>query len=206
MDTRTPRKTRSLHRERKHGFYDPTIRRLFLPQLVLGLTFTSICFTVGYYYSGYILSDDSRNHDLNFRISYALRSSFPMLVSLFAGVMVAVVKRRLGDAVNPLSGHESLVLIDKNYLTNTIEQLAIGLPLMLIIATYTESPQVLRLLPVYSILFTTGRLLFRIGYRKTNHCAYRETGMSINLGSTIIMLSIAAYYFCTRGLSYRQGY
>ena len=110
------------------------------------------------------------------------------------------MKRRLSDAVNPLSGHENLFQVEKNYLTNTLEQLAIGLTLMLIIATYTENLQVLRLLLVYSIVFTIGRLLFRIGYRKSHHCAYRETGMSMNYGSTFIMISIVTYYVCTRGL------
>ena len=83
-----------------------------------------------------------------------------MLLSLFVGIMVTMVKRRLSVAVNPLSGHESLVLIDKNYLTNTVEQLVLGVMLMLITATYTDSPQVLRLLPIYSVLFVIGRVLF----------------------------------------------
>ena len=206
MRERTPRKVKIPVKERKHGFFEPSIRRLFVPQLVFGLIFTIICFYLGYYHGGYILSSESRSHDLHFRLFYALRCTFPMLLSLFVGIMVTMVKRRLSVAVNPLSGHENLVLIDKNYLTNTVEQLVLGVMLMLITATYTDSPQVLRLLPIYSILFVIGRVLFRIGYRKTNHCAYRETGMSMNLSSTIIMIGMVAYYFCMKGLSTGIGY
>lgn len=205
LSQRTPRKTKLPARERPRGLYDPNIRKLFLPQLLAGLTFTTTIFYIGYYHGGFILptTQSSENIlDLNFRLSYALRCSFPMILSLLAGIVATSVKRRLSDAINPLSGHENLVQVEKNYLANTLEQLAVGLSLMLIMATYAESTQVLRLLPVYSVAFTLGRLLFRIGYRKTNYCAYRETGMSLNYGSTFIMMCIVVYYVCTRGISY----
>ena len=204
----TPRKstTRIPARERRHGFYEPSIRKLYLPQLAFGLIFTASCFSIGYYFGGFILPTENRGLDLNFRISYALRCTFPMLLTLFVGILMTSIKRRLGDAVNPLSGHENLVQIEKNYLTNTVEQLLLGFTLMLIIATYTDSAQVLRLLLVYSYLFTIGRLLFRVGYRKSNHCAYRETGMSINLGSTLVMTAIVAYYFCVKGVRSGLGF
>lgn len=202
MRDRTPRKstTRIPARERRHGYYEPSIRKLYLPQLALGLIFTASCFCIGYYFGGFILTMESHGLDLNFRISYALRCSFPMLLTLFVGILMTSIKRRLSDAVNPLSGHENLVQIEKNYLTNTVEQLILGFTLMLIIATYAETAEVLRLLSVYSYLFTIGRLLFRVGYRKTNHCAYREVGMSMNLGATFVMIAIVAYYFCVKGI------
>lgn len=204
----TPRKstTRIPARERRHGFYEPSIRKVYLPQLAFGLVFTASCFLIGYYFGGFILPTENHGLDLNFRITYALRCSFPMLLTLFVGILMTSIKRRLSDAVNPLSGHENLVQIEKNYLTNTVEQLLLGFTLMLITATYADSAQVLRLLSVYSYLFTIGRLLFRVGYRKTNHCAYRETGMSINLGSTLIMIIIVAYYFCVKGVRGGLGF
>ena len=204
LSQKTPRKPPA--RERPRGLRDPNVRRLFLPQLLAGLTITATISYIGYYHGGFILPTSENVLDLNSRLSYALRCSFPMMLSLFAGIVVTSVKRRLSDAINPLSGHENLVQVEKNYLSNTLEQLAVGLALMLITATYAESTQVLRLLPVYSMMFTLGRLLFRIGYRKTNYCAYRETGMSINFGSTFIMMCIVVYYMCTRGISRGLGF
>ena len=207
LSQRTPRKTKVSSRERPRGLRDPNIRRLFLPQLLVGLTFTAIIFHIGYFHGGFILPTSSENIlDLNSRLSYALRCSFPMILSLFAGIVATSLKRRLSDAINPLSGHENLVQVEKNYLANTLEQVAVGLTLMLIVATYVESVQVLRLLPVYSMTFMFGRLLFRIGYRKTNYCAYRETGMSVNFGSTFLMMCIVVYYVCTKGISYGLGF
>ena len=206
---RVPRKAKApgSRAERLHGLWDPNIRRLFLPQLLFGLTFTAITFYIGYYHGGFILpSSKDSILDLNSRLSYALRCSFPMIISLFTGIIVTSVKRRLSDAINPLSGHENLIQVEKNYLANTLEQLVVSLTFMLIMASYAESAQVLRLLPVYSMIFTLGRLLFRMGYRKTNYCAYRETGMSINFGSTLIMLCIVTYYVCTRGFSSGLGF
>lgn len=205
LSQKTPRKPPA--RERPRGLRDPNIRRLFLPQLLAGLSLTATIFYIGYYHGGFILPVNSENiPDLNSRLSYALRCSFPMILSLFAGIVVTSVKRRLSDAINPLSGHENIVQVEKNYLANTLEQLAVGLTLMLIVATYAESTQVLRLLPVYSMMFMLGRLLFRIGYHKTNYCAYRETGMSINFGSTFIIVFIVVYYVCTRGISHGLGF
>ncbi len=207
LSQRSPRKTRVPARERPRGLRDPNIRKLFLPQLLVGLSFTAVIFSIGYCHGEFILSTSSENIlDLNSRLSYALRCSFPMILSLFAGIVATSVKRRLSDAINPLAGHENLVQVDKNYLANTLEQLAIGLTLMLIMATYAESTQVLRLLPVYSLLFALGRLLFRIGYRKTSYCAYRETGVSVNFASTVIMMCIVVYYVCTKGMSYGLGF
>ena len=207
LSQRTPRKTRIPARERPRGLCDPNIRKLFLPQQLVGLFFTAVIFSIGYCHGGFILPTSPENIlDLNSRLAYALRCSFPMILSLFAGIVATSVKRRLSDAINPLAGHENLVQVEKNYLTNTLEQLAVGLTLMLIVATYAESTQVLRLLAVYSLLFTFGRLLFRIGYRKTCYCAYREGGMCVNFGSTVLMMCIVAYYVCTKGISYGLGF
>ena len=84
-----------------------------------------------------------------------------MLLSLFAVIAMVGNKRALSGAVNPLSGNEGLVQVDKNYISNTLEQFAVAVTLMLTVAAYTDSVQVLRLLPVYSIVFTFSRILLQ---------------------------------------------
>ena len=82
-----------------------------------------------------------------------------MILSLFAGIQMVKSMRATSAAVNTLSGHKDIIQVDKNYVSNTLEQFMIALTLMLTVAVYTDSLQVLRLLPVYSVLFAVGRFL-----------------------------------------------
>ena len=203
MEPKRQDKSKSNAPERKKGLNDPKVWAIWFPQVCVGFSCTFLSFYIGYYHGDFILptlsiSQDGRV-DLSTRLVYALRCSFPMLVTLIAGILVIGAKRGLTDAVNPLSGNEGLLLVDKFYLSSTLEQFVVGLTLMLIIATYTDSPQVLRLLPVYSVVFTVGRILYRIGY--SYHGMYRAAGMSMNLGAMYVMIITAAYYVCTRGLT-----
>ena len=127
-----------------------------------------------------------------------------MLLSLFAGIEMISTKRALTGAVNPLSGNEHYVQVHKNYTTNTIEQFVVGLALVLIVSAYADDPQILRLLPVYSFVFTVNRILFWIGY--STHPLYRTIGMAGNFMSTFIMFGMAIYYYWTNGLAVILGY
>ena len=185
----------------KKGMCDPRIGALCIPQVCLGSTFSFLSFYVGYFHGEFILPSTSSSErvDLSSKLAYALRCSFPMLITLIAGIMIIAAKRALTKAINPLSGNDGLILVDKLYLSNTLEQFVVGLTLMLIIATYTDSPQLLRLLPVFSAVFTIGRVLFRIGYGF--HGMYRATGMSMNFGAMYVMIIIAAYHVSTKDLT-----
>ena len=188
--------------ERKKGVCDPKTWAIWFPQVCFGFSFVFLSFYIGYHHGDFILPTLSASQvehvHLSQRLAYALRCSFPMLITLIVGIMIVAAKRGLTDAVNPLSGNDNLILVDKLYLSNTLEQFVVGLTLMLIIAAYTDSPQVLRVLPVYSAVFTVGRVLFRIGY--SCHGMYRSAGMSMNLGAMYVMIITAAYHVCTRGL------
>ena len=65
---------------------------------------------------------------------------------------MTATKRALTGAANPLSGNGHYVQVHKNYTTNTLEQFVVGVTLMLIIAAYTDNPQVLRLLATSLLL------------------------------------------------------
>ena len=122
----------------KKGMCDPRIGALCIPQVCLGTTFSFLSFYVGYFHGEFILPSTSSSErvDLSSKLAYALRCSFPMLITLFAGIMIIAAKRALTNlAINPLSGNDGLILVDKLYLSNTLEQFVVGLTLMLIIAS-----------------------------------------------------------------------
>ena len=187
--------------QKSKGLLEPGVLKIFIPQRIFGLIFTTLAFYIGYYHGDFILPTTKGNESLHLsaRLAYALCSSLPMLLSLYAGIEVVSIKRGLTGAVNPLAGNESLVQVHKNYLSNTLEQFVVGLTLMLTVAAYTDSPQVLRLLPVYSFVFTVSRVLFWIGYRMSPF--YRIIGMSATFISNYIMMGMVLYYSWTKGLS-----
>ena len=97
-----------------------------------------------------------RKIHLSNQFVYATSCSFPMLLSLLAGIKRITMKQAQTRATDSLSGNEHFVKLHKNYTTNTLEQFVVGLTLMLIIAAYTDNLQVLRLLSVYSFVFIFG--------------------------------------------------
>ena len=191
------------YQKRSRGIYilNPGILRIFLPQVLLGATFAILSFYIGYYHGEFILpfTMPERKIHLSNRFAYAIGCSLPMLLSLIAGIKRTAIKRAQTGA-NPLnSGNEHFVKLHKNYTTNTLEQFVVGLTLMLIIAAYTDNPQVLRLLPVYSFVFTVGRVVFWIGYSIGS--IYRAIGMIANFTSSNIMMGMALYYIWTNGVA-----
>ena len=196
--------------EKSKGVLERDICPIFVAQALFGLTFTTLSFYIGYYHGEFILPMTNimpeKSASISARLAYAICCSLPMLLSLFAGIEMISLKRALTGAVNPLSGNEHYVQVHKNYTTNTLEQFVVGLTLMLIIATYTDNPQVLRLLSVYSFVFTVNRILFWIGY--SIYPLYRTIGMSGSFMSTFVMFGMAIYYSWSNGLagvlSYQQ--
>lgn len=193
--------------EKKRGLLEPDVCPIFYAQVLFGLVFTTLSFYIGYYHGEFILpatNMSEKSASVGARLGYAMCCSLPMLLSFFAGVQLIGIKRALTSAVNPLSGNEHHVQVHKNYTTNSLEQFVVGLTLMLIIAAHTDDPQVLRLLPVYSFVFTVNRILFWIGY--SVHPLYRTIGMSGSFFSTYIMFGVAIYYSWTNGLAALLGH
>ena len=185
-------------RQKSKGVLEPGFLSVYIPQAIFGNAFTILMFYIGYYHGDFILPTTQKFH-LSARLAYALCCSFPMVLSLYAGIEGIVIKRVTTGPVNPLAGEEHLIQVDKNYLSNTLEQFVAGLTLMLTVAAYTDSSQVLRLLPVYSFVFTLSRVLFRIGYGMDP--LYRAVGMIMTFVSNYIMIGMVLYYSWTKGLS-----
>lgn len=139
--------------------------KLFALLNLLGYGITASTFYYGYHYGDFIIPASLSNETvaLDVRLAFGLRCSLPLALCVFFAVAMVGNKRAVSDAVDPLSGNENIVQIDKNFLANTLEQCVIGFILMLIMASYCETPKELRLLPIFAAVFTVARVVFRIG-------------------------------------------
>ena len=141
--------------------------------------------------------------DLPSRLAFALRCTLPMAAILCLSIFNVVMTRVSTAAIDPLSGNENMVQLDKNFLTNTLEQFVVAFTISLTTATYLDTPEELKLLPIYTFMFVTGRIAFRIGYGLSPWL--RTAGIGCNFCSTILMFVILVYLISTRGFLYGIG-
>ena len=174
---------------------------LVLIQALIAILILAGIFYGGYYRCDYIPTPASM--DLGSRIGYTLRWTLPMVLVLMVTIQQTALRRLSTAARNPLAGKEHLVQLLKNILTNTLEQLMVSLLLMLIATTYCDTPDMIKIVPIYAITFTVGRILFIIGYRISP--SYRTTGMTVNFLSSIVMAGYVIYLTYTRGMMYGLG-
>ena len=179
--------------------------KLFLFLNLLGYAITFSTFYFGYHYGHFIPVPTSAGGSINttaidtsIRLAFALRCSVPLALCLFVAVALVGNKRAVTNAVDPLSGNEHIVQIDKNFLANTLEQCVIGLMFMLVVASYAETPQELRILPIFAVVFTVARILFRVGYGV--HHLLRAFGMSVNICADYVIIGVALHSLATKGL------
>ena len=174
---------------------------LFISQIILANVLVTIIFYGGYYHCSSIPMPTSV--DLPSRLAFAVRCTLPMAAILFLSIAHVGNKRALTAAIDPLSGNENIVQLDKNFLTNTLEQFVVAFAITLAVATYLDTPEELKLLPIYTFMFVTGRIAFRIGYGLSPWL--RATGMACNFYSTILMFVVLVYLISTRGFLYGIG-
>ncbi len=96
-------------------------------------------------------------------------------------------------ARNPLSGKEHLLQVEKNILSNSIEQGFLFLLVAVILSTYLDQSE-MKILPLYGSFWLVGRILFAVGY--SMDALYRAPGMLCNMFSTISLLLVACYLVC----------
>lgn len=91
------------------------------------------------------------------------------------------------DAANPLLGAESARWkINQRVLSNSVEQLAIFVPLVLALATRVDAAHA-KLLPLHVGMWVAARIAFWIGYRRSQ--AWRAPGMAWTHVSTIVTIA-----------------
>ena len=166
---------------------------LFLTQALAGSVCVVATLYIGYYHCDFIPVPPST--DLIHRLAFALQCTLPMVVVVFVAVLMVMNKRGFTTAVDPLSGNDSILQLDKNVLSNTLEQFVIGFTLLLIASTVFETIEQLKLIPLYSFLFCFGRVAFRVGYGI--HPKLRTVGMSMNIQIVLYMLIYLFYLLLT---------
>ena len=154
----------------------------------------------GYYHCHSIPIPTS--NDFCEKLLYTVRyCAFPQGMFLSIAIFGVVGKRIITApaAVNPLSGNEHLVQIEKNVLTNTMEQLLAFLLQALTLTIYLE-PSEMWIIPLFSLTFFIGRVLFIIGYNIGPR--YRGAGMYINMCLSLVFLGYSIYLIYLRGFMY----
>ena len=165
-------------------------------QIAVGLIAIGTIFYGGYYcsYLPYPASDG-----LAARMAYALRCSVPPVMTLFVAINGVMLGRVSQTVLNPLAGKEHLVQVQKNILTNTLEQFTVYFITSMVLACYLQGPE-MRLVALYAMAFTVGRILFNIGYRIAPE--YRTLGMSMTSVPIMTVLFYIVYLMATRGFMY----
>ena len=121
-------------------------------------------------------------------MAYALHCSLPPVATLIFAIS-AVIAGRVKNP-NPLAGKEHLVQLQKNILTNTLEQFTVYFTTSMVLACYLQGPE-MRLVALYAMAFTVGRILFNIGYRIG--WVHRAAGIGVMAYSLLTVLVITVY-------------
>lgn len=181
-----------------------TERKKNLPVFFLQFAFAvifNVCVLGGGYYFFPALLPVPESGDFVAKLQYTLRFfGFPQALVLWFAIARVARKRGSTPAGNPLSGQDkNYLLAEKNALTNTVEQLLCTFLLLLVMITYLE-PSEMKIVPLLSLSFAIGRLLFIIGY--SIHPLYRVAGVIVNFISTMLFIACIIYLMYSRGIMY----
>ena len=162
-----------------------------------------ICIALSIFYLGYYhlppLVPLPEGGEFSSKLLHVIYCSIIPGLSLFFAIGGVLRKRSRLKIVNPLSGHDHLLQLEHNFAQNTLEQLTVYLISTAILSTYLEGQQ-LKLISINAIIFTVGRILFRIGYGI--HPKYRGVGVWCFFTGQAVVLSLLIYFLYTRGLMY----
>lgn len=143
-----------------------------------------------------------RSNDFCEKLLYSMTyCAFPQALFVILAIFNVVVKRVITApaAVDPLAGNEHLVQGEKNVLMNTVEQVLAFLLLVLTLTIYLE-PLEMWIIPLFSLTFFIGRILFLIGYSFGPR--YCGAGMYINMCLSVLFLGYCIYLIHLRGFMY----
>lgn len=178
------------------------IKRVFVIELVLAVAVTFLVMYGGYYWTNFVAVPASA--DISPRLYYTLRCCFPTVMPLGFAIMNVIGKRVFNPKLaNPLYGNDGIMQVEKNFLQNSLEQFCLSVPVLFVAATYFDTPQLMKIIPLYSFTFVLGRIAFRIGYGIGPQ--YRSLGILINQFSFWILVTIVVYLMFTKGFNYGLG-
>ncbi len=128
------------------------------------------------YVAGYFAWPQVAAATVQDRLALALWLAAGPALFTFAVYTSCLRLRDTPGAVDPLAGAESRRFqINQRVLTNTVEQLAIFLPLLVALAVRVDEAHA-RLLPLHVACWIAARIAFWIGYRRDVH--WRSPGMA----------------------------
>ena len=131
--------------------------------------------------------------------NWRILGSISPSVAFFPVLWAVMNKRGTTASFDPLPGNEHLLMVEKNILTNTVEQLMLYLLVSITLATYLDR-QEMRLFLLFASVWVIGRVLFSIGYRI--NFKYQTLGMMCNIVSTCYFSGLICYFLYSRGLWY----
>jgi len=138
-------------------------------------------------------------HSLTDRIVWTLRYQVLGLLAIIWSISHVSLTRLMSPAINPLSGHESVVDKSTRILTNSLEQFVVNAINQLILSTYLSESN-LRLIPLLNVYFLIGRLTFWIGYQIGPK--YRTFGFVVSFWPTLITFGLNLYFLLTTNTNY----
>ena len=172
-------------------------RLIRVVQVFIGSAVMVTIFYGGYYHCSCIPYPTS--DELAPRMAYACRCNLLPAATLVWAILAVMLGRMRKRALNPLAGKEHILQLEKAVLANTLEQFVVYLVTSLALTSLLHGPET-RLIALYAVAFTVGRVLFNVGYRinwKT-----RGVGMTTNLWSSLFIIGYIGYVMSTRGLWY----
>ena len=165
-------------------------------QHVEGFIIAISIFYLGYYYLQPILPLPEED-DFTSKLRYLIHCSIVPSSTFLYAIGDVLRKRSQHAVVNPLTGRENLLQLQHNFAQNTLEQLTVFLISSAILATYLVGEQ-LKLITLNAIVFTVGRILFRVGYGI--HPKYRGVGVWCFFTGQALVLGLCVYFFYTHGI------
>jgi uncharacterized membrane protein YecN with MAPEG domain len=141
-------------------------------------------------------------HSMADRMTWTLRHQLLGLIAIAISILHVSLTRASTLAINPLAGQEHLVEKANRILTNTIEQYILSAGNQLILATHLPEAH-LKIIPLISITFLIGRVLFLAGY--LNSPNHRGLGFVITFLPTIGALGYNIWFTATLGYVHHLG-
>ena len=177
--------------------YSKTLHRI---NLGLGLGLPFLLFIVGYWFIEFPVPQSLAISDTIF---YTLRWSLPMVPVVMWAIHNVGMSRLKCAAVKPLSGNDHLIQLQKNFLSNSLEQFLVALVCMVILSSYLESVDHFKVIPLFSVNFVLARIIFCIGYAINED--YRGVGMVMTYLPTISVAAVDVYFVLTKGFAFAVG-
>ncbi len=128
------------------------------------------------------------------RVLFALKwSGVAILLTFLTGVEAVSHERLVTEAFDPLAGKETKsILVNLRYLQNTLEQLMLFVPGLLLLAAYAEPDTIAKSVTAAALVWIVARFAFWIGYRQGPQ--YRIAGLVGMVQSMIILLYVSARF------------